>query len=124
MRKIKVELFYPGKIISVNHYKFNGRWTKPEAKSWMNALHLLIKMETNKLLDASRKWQSPLRVTLSGRFRNKREQPDLHNLSKVILDTVEDATDVNDKYIRWSDGDATISKALEPMLFITIEEVT
>lgn len=124
MRKIKVELFYPGSVITSNHMygkrKGGGFYLKQEAKSWGMALGLLIKVQTNALLDGYRAWRAPLRVTISGRFLDKNNQPDLHNL-KLIPDVIEDVTGVNDKYIQVVDGEVQYGE--EPMLFITIEEV-
>ena len=65
-------------------------------------------------------WSLPLKVTCSGRFKDLRSTPDLSNLSKVILDAIEDTTGINDRDMRWHDGDITHG---EPMLFIEIEEM-
>lgn len=114
---ITIELPYIGGILSVNHYKFfGGRYTRPEVKQWMERLGWSIKFYHIE------DWGLPLIVTCSGRFRDKRV-PDLSNLSKVILDAIEEATGVNDKNMRWRDGDVFLSKDEDPCLIITIEEV-
>ena len=114
--ELKVEIKYPGSIISVNHYKYaGGIYTKSEAKSFMAELGWLIKsshIEEGKL---------PLAVRCDGVFKDKRNQPDLSNLSKVILDAIEETTGVNDRDMRWQDGDVTYGN--EPTLTITISEV-
>ena len=66
-------------------------------------------------------WELPLRVRCDGVFKDKRSQPDLSNLSKVILDAIEETTGVNDRDMRWEDGD--VSYGDEPRLTITIKEV-
>ena len=65
-------------------------------------------------------WKLPLQVTCSGRFKDKRSTPDLSNLSKCTLDAIEECTGVNDRDMRWHDGDITYGD--DPRLFITIEE--
>ena len=114
MRKITVEMEYIGKELSVNHYKYYTRYTKRETKEWMEELGWRI---ATKHLDD---WRLPLTVTCSGRFRDKRSTPDLSNLSKVILDAIQEVTTINDKHMRWRDGEITYGE--EPTLFITIEE--
>ncbi len=105
---------YPGAVITVNHYKYKGRYTRPEARHWSDALGWQIK---GKGIEA---WTLPLSVTCDGVFRNKRQQPDLSNCSKVVLDAIENATGINDRDMRWHDGDVTYGP--EPKLIITIKE--
>ena len=83
MNSITVEMPYIGKELSVNHYKF-GYFTKREVKDWMVELGWRIK------LAHIEDWRLPLIVQCSGQFRDKRSQPDLSNLSKVILDAIEE----------------------------------
>ncbi len=118
MRSIAVEIEYIGSCLSVNHYKYQGRFTKPETKAWMDYLGWLIKPAHIE------EWKLPLTVRCDGTFKDLRSTPDLSNLSKVILDAIEECTGVNDRDMRWQDGDITyIGKwALDPMLEITIME--
>lgn len=112
MNSITVEMPYIGKELSVNHYKF-GYFTKREVKDWMAWLGWQIK------LAHIEDWELPLIVQCSGQFRDKRSQPDLSNLSKVILDAIEETTGVNDRDMRWRDGSVTYG---EPLLWVTIVE--
>jgi len=112
MNSITVEMPYIGKELSVNHYKF-GYFTKREVKYWMSELGWKIK------LAHIEDWRLPLIVQCSGQFKDKRSQPDLSNLSKVILDAIEETTGVNDRDMRWRDGSVTYG---EPLLWITIVE--
>ena len=115
MTGIVVEIQYPGAIISVNHYKWKGGiYTKPEAQAWMDELGWYLK--SSHLED----WKLPLTVTCSGRFKDKANQPDLHNLSKCTLDAIEEATGINDRDMRWVDG--TVDYGLPAVLWIRIEE--
>ena len=111
MDNITIEIYYPGDAISVNHYKY-GHYTRREAKEWMELLGWQIK--SAHIED----WSLPLQVKCSGRFKDKRSQPDLSNLSKVILDAIQEATGVNDRDMRWQDGDVSYG---EPTLWITIQ---
>ena len=117
VRSIKVEMPYIGNVISCNHYlgrrRDGGTYVKAEALAWMEQLGWLI--VTAHIED----WRLPLTVRCDGRFKDKRNQPDLSNLSKVIMDSIEEASGVNDKNFRWQDGD--VSYGL-PTLWITITE--
>ena len=109
-----IEIGYPGSIISINHYKYRGGvYTKPEAKLFMDELGWAVRPLHLE------EWKLPISVRCDGRFENRRSQPDLSNLSKVILDAIEEATGVNDRDMRWHDGDVSYG---EPTLWITLEE--
>lgn len=112
-REVTVRMEYIGSALSVNHYKIAGRFTRPEVKDWMAQLGWQIKTKRIKT------WKLPLVVTCSAVFKNNR-RPDLHNLAKVILDAIEDATGVNDRDMRWHDGDVKFGK--KPELIIEIRE--
>ncbi len=109
---VVIEMDYIGKELSVNHYKW-GRYTKTETKNWMEELGW--KLRPYHIED----WKLPLTVQCDGHFKDER-RPDLHNLSKVILDAIEEATGINDKHMRWKDGYVLIGE--EPKLIITIFE--
>ena len=115
MRRTKVIIGYPGSVISVNHYKYRGGiYTKPQARAFMEELGWLIK--TEHIED----WKLPLTVKCDGVFRNRRNRPDLSNLGKIILDSLEEASGVNDRDMRWVDG--SVSYGEESYLTITITE--
>ena len=117
MKAVTIRMPYIGKALSVNHYKYgDGYRTKKETREWMYMLGWVIK--SHHIED----WKLPLKVTCDGVFKDKRSQPDLSNLSKVILDAIEETTGVNDKNYRWRDGSVTIDKTEEPRLVITISE--
>ena len=115
MRKAVIEISYPGAVISCNHYKYKGGiYTKPEAKAWMDEFGWTVK--TLHLDD----WKLPLHVTCSARFKNKVCQPDLSNLAKCTLDSIEEVTAINDREMRWHDG--TVEYGEPAVLWITIKE--
>lgn len=120
MKEVLVSMPYIGAVLSVNHFKIRGRFTRRETKDWMMVLSERIRMQSYKQYKRQ-KWQTPLEVIVSARFENKRSSPDLHNLAKVILDSVEAATGVNDKEIRYRDGNVIYGK--DPELYITVREI-
>jgi len=114
VKEVTVKIQYPGSVISCNHFKYKGGiYTKPGAKDFMAELGWMLKQYHIE------DWKLPLSVTCSGRFRDKRSTPDLSNLAKICLDSIEEACDVNDRHMRWHDGDITYG---EPTLWITIKE--
>ncbi len=119
MKQDTIKLPYPGDCISVNHYlgrrKGGGYYVLPETKVWKEEIQWLLKR--CHLED----YHLPLHVTCSGYFKNERAAPDLSNLSKVILDSIQDLIGGNDKDYRWHDGTRTIGE-LHPYMLITIRE--
>ncbi len=115
--KANIEIFYPGACISVNHYwlrkKGGGFYTNRDAKDWMEGFGWLL------LAYSVQTFKAPLKVTVSGRFKDKGNQPDLDNLAKCILDEIEEVTGINDRDMRFHSGEVTYG---EPTLFIEIEE--
>ncbi len=116
-----IKIRYPGSCISVNHYlgkrKDGGYYVKPETNVWKEEFQWLLKkcqLEEYKL---------PIHVTCSGYFKDIRSAPDLSNLSKVILDSIEELTGINDNNFRWHDGER-LAGYKEPYLLITLSEGT
>ena len=60
----------------------------------------------------------PVTIGLSGCFRDKR-YPDLSNIHKVVSDSIENGTGINDKHFRFHDGEVQVG-CKEPYLTITI----
>ena len=119
MKSVAIGMPYIGKVLSVNHYlgkrRDGGFYVKQEVKNWQEMLGWLIKSSHIE------EWKLPLTVRCDGVFKDKRSQPDLSNLSKVVLDAIEETTGVNDRDMRWQDGD--VSYGDEARLIITIQEV-
>lgn len=119
-RQVIVNMPYPGMVISVNHYTGRrgdgGYYVKAEARAWMEELGWRIK--TFHIED----WDLPLHVTCGGQFIDLNHAPDLSNLSKCTLDAIEECTGVNDRDMRWHDGERVIKAGEEPKLMITIQE--
>ena len=116
-RTVTIGMGYPGCVISVNHYKYRGGiYTKPEAKRFMETLGWLIK--THHIED----WRLPLTVRCDGVFKDKRSTPDLSNLSKCVLDSLQESSGVNDRDMRWQDGDVSYGERAELIITITESE--
>ena len=121
MKQDTIKIQYPNKCLSVNHYlgrhKDGGYYVLSETKVWKEEFQWLLKR--CHLED----YHLPLHVTCSGYFKDDRSAPDISNLSKVILDSISDLTGINDKYMKWKDGDRKIDKKNNPpYLIITIKE--
>lgn len=115
MKSVTIGMPYIGGVLSLNRYKYKGGiYTRPEVKNWMEALGWLVKGSHIE------EWKLPLTVRCDGVFKDKRSQPDLSNLSKICLDSLEEVSGVNDRDMRWEDGDVTYGN--EPRLVITIKE--
>ena len=114
MRTAVIEILYPGSIISVNHYKYKY-YTKKGARDFMEELGWLVKPHHIE------EWKLPITVRCSGFFTDKRSTPDLSNLSKCILDSLEEVSGVNDRFMRWQDGDINYTED-DPKLVIEIKE--
>ncbi len=110
-----IKMLYIGNVLSVNHYKHQGKYTKLEAKEWSN--DLVHEIKSCKIDD----WHQPLMVKIAGFYKNARETPDTHNLIKIICDAIQEATGLNDKYYKTETEAPKISK--EPHILVTISEV-
>jgi len=118
MSKIVIREPYIGSVLSVNHCYFTNkrgqRLLYPEAKNWMEALawDVIAAIECNTQ-------NLPLKVTVSGVFKDQRSVPDLHNLDKLIMDAVALGTGVNDRYIGFETGSSTIGETPELIIEIS-----
>ena len=123
MDRIHITIPYRGaESISVNHFKVGGnmRWKyTDEAASTRDEITVKIK---NAL--AWTKWypRVPLKVTIQGWFKNRRNAIDLHNAIKLVADAVESATGVNDKYIRVETMEPHFHSE-QPKISITVEQM-
>ncbi len=120
MKHDAIKIHYPGSEISVNHYlgrrKGGGYYIKPEATEWKTEFQWLLKhchLEDYRL---------PLEVTCSGWFKDERSAPDLSNLSKIIMDSIQELIHINDSNFRWHDGTRNIGVKEEPYLIIAFSE--
>ena len=119
-REATVEIEYIGKELSVNHYlgrgKRGGFYVKPEVVAWKAELGWTVK---ELVLD---EWKLPLKIIVSGEFKDKRSCPDIHNLLKIICDSIEEVTNLNDRDFRTETSEPKITGTLKPVLWIKIEE--
>ncbi len=114
-RKLMIDMEYIGGVLSVNHYKYQGRFTKPSVRQWMDELALVISQ-----IARDKKFKPPVTIKVDGFFADQRATPDLHNLHKVIGDAVEQGLGINDRDFRFQDGEVEIG-ANKPWLRITLK---
>ena len=119
MKQDCVRIDYPGSCISVNHYlgrrKGGGYYVTEETKNFKMELQWLLKHCHLK------NYKLPLEVKCDGWFKDERSAPDLSNLSKVVLDAIQELIGGNDKDYRWHDGKRIIGES-HPYLIISISE--
>lgn len=105
-QKIVVQMPYIGSDLSVNHYLGRARsgkmYVKGSVVSWKEELGWKIKG------DHIEDWKLPLTVKCSGVFKDNRSRPDLHNLAKIICDSIEEVTGINDRNMKWVCGTNTL----------------
>ena len=112
--ELTIEMAYLGGVLSVNRYKW-GVFTRPEVRQWMDELAFIIRAMVN---SQGLKFDVPLKVKVDGQFINKRATPDLHNIGKIVMDSVEDAVGINDRDFVVTIGKPQIGE--EAKLIITI----
>jgi len=109
------------KDLSVNHYlgrrKGSGYYVKPSVVRWKEEFGWLLKKLE---LDT---WELPLSITCNATFKDGRSACDLSNLSKVICDTIQSVSGIDDKNFRWHDGKRDIIRGCDPYLLIVVKEL-
>ncbi len=120
MRKEYIIMPYIGSVLSVNHRlgrrKGGGYYVKQEVRDWEEEYMWLLKRLHFE------DWQLPLVITCSAWFKDERSACDLVNLQKSVLDPIETLTGINDKNMRWRDGNREIDPKQDPHLLIGIQE--
>lgn len=113
-----IKMPYIGSVITENHYlgrNGNRTYVKPEAREWQSDLIATIKR------CGITDWKLPLKIILTGYFKNNRETPDLHNM-KILFDSIQEATGLNDRYFQIETRPSS-DHVKEPYLLIEIWEV-
>ena len=115
-RSRTVEVYYtPG--ISVNHYRgrrADGRdFVRGDVQTWKDALGWLIKC--SHIED----WNLPLTVSCKAIFPDRRRR-DSSNLSKCVLDAIQEVTGIDDSHMLWRDE--TPEVGADARLILTITE--
>lgn len=107
-KTLKVEMDYLGKELSVNHYKMKDGRKRWEVKRWMDQLAWVVSYESR-----AGNWGliAPVRVRIGGQFKDKRSTPDLHNLAKVVLDSIAKGLGIDDRHIELETGQPGIGES-------------
>ena len=121
-KTVTIKIDYPGSCITVNHYLGRTRtgnlYVKKEAQEWADELTALL------IQSPARYLKAPIKVNISGVFKNARQTPDIHNLLKLICDTIQRYTGINDREYKTETEIPVIDKFQQPHLVITIEELS
>jgi hypothetical protein len=118
-RQTTIKIGYPGSVITENHYLGrNGKATyvKPEAREFQK--DLIAGLEACGV----RKYHAPIKVTMTGVFKNENRRPDMQNM-KCVYDAIETFTGLNDKDFYTETIPGTIDKNQDPHLLIKIAEL-
>jgi len=113
---------YIGSQLSVNHYlgKSGKRfWVKKDVQQWMDELAWMVRVTAK---STGIELKPPVKVFISGVFKDGRSQPDLDNLGKVCLDSVSAGLGIDDKYFMFETGSSETQKFVEPKLIIRISQ--
>ena len=114
---LTIQMEYLGGDLSINRYKWYGRFTKKAVRRWMEELAFVIDMVRKiEMLE----FKPPIKIHLDGHFLDGRSAPDLANLHKVIGDAVQKGLGIDDKHFRFEDGEVKLGEA-NPSLIIRIE---
>jgi len=117
MKTIVIEMPYINNL-SVNSYRLSSRKgstysIKNSVKGWMVELARKVSVYQGLV-------QTPVFVTVSGTFKNKASEPDMHNLDKVLCDALEMGLKLNDRSFRFRVGTVNYSSK-DPVLKIVLE---
>jgi hypothetical protein len=110
---VTVHMNYPGLEISKNHLWKGGnrRWgMNPTAKRWKQSLAEGVRLSLMALHVFEPK--APVHVDVSGRFVDRNNAPDLHNLSELVCDAVQDGTGIEDQYFTFATTQPEYAKAM------------
>ena len=120
---VMVGMDYPGQQISKNHLWRGGsrRYGMNDvAKSWRRTLADSIQ---NALLAqfgaAASNIKPPVTVRVAGRFVDRKNAVDLHNLGELVCDAVQEGTGINDKHFKLETGTVTYGVAV-PEIIVTV----
>ena len=104
---------------SKNAYKFRDGRIKPEVRQWMNDLAWMISAWSK---SCKFEWKPPLKVLISGTFKDGRACPDVHNFVTVIADAIEEGLGINDRDYAIETELPNIDPTVEPRIAITITQ--
>ncbi len=119
---ITIHMEYIGSQLSVNHYlgkSGNRFWVKKDTQQWMDELAWMVRMMAK---SAQMEFKPPVKVFISGIFKNERARPDLDNLFKVVCDAVSDGLGIDDKWFTHETGSSQLQKFTVPTLIIEVSQ--
>ena len=104
---------------SKNAYKFRDGSIKPEVRQWMDDLAWMISAWSR---GEGVTCTPPLKVLISGTFKDGRSCPDVHNFVTVIADAIQEGLGINDREYAIETVLPNIDPSVEPRISITITQ--
>ena len=114
LKTVRIEMEYLPEC-SKNSYKLRDGTVKRQVRDWMDQFSFMLKALVN---SQGLSFALPLKVRIDGVFADRRSTPDLHNLGPVIMDSVEDALGINDRYYNLETGQPEVGGS--PRIIVTI----
>lgn len=118
---IRIELPYPGDAISKNHMYNSGKRSQgltPAASAWKTTL--VEWLQYFPFYRMSSYVVPPVGVEIGGRFTDGKHRPDLHNLTELVCDAIQEAIGVNDKHFEVLTRQPEMGAA-EPVVLVTVK---
>ncbi len=104
---------------SKNAYKTRDGYIKSDVRRWMDDLAWMISAWSR---SCKFEWTPPLKVLISGTFKDKRACPDVHNFIIVIADAIQEGLGINDRDYAIETVLPNIDPTVEPRIAITITQ--
>lgn len=107
-----ISMDYPGACISKNHLWNGGNrrfGMNKEAKRWKGDLADSVRadLQLNHITP-----QAPVHVEVSARFYDRSMALDLHNLSEIVCDAVQEGTGIDDKHFTFATVEPEFAQAM------------
>lgn len=121
--QITVEMSYL-ETASTNRRLARNRWSgvavlRHDVEKWMEQLTFMVKVMANSV---SLEFKPPVKVVIAGEFPTHLHV-DLHNLTKCIADSVEDAIGVDDKHYKVVCEVPRVVAGCQPKIIVTVAQL-
>jgi len=116
--QITVEMEYLPNC-SKNSYRTREGIIKSDVRRWMDDLAWMV-MSWSRSCGIELK--PPLKIKISGIFKDERSCPDVHNFVAVIADAVQQGLEINDRHFKIECDTPEINPLKIPRLIITVSQ--
>jgi len=114
LRSVRIEMEYLP-TLSKNRYKTREGIVRSEVVRWMEQFSFMLKSLVN---SEGLSFSLPLKVKIDGVFADRRSTPDLHNITIPIMDSIENALGINDRFYNVETGQPEVGGS--PRIIVTI----